>query len=787
MSLEDFDNVWVSELIFAVGRETQEILDVTGDAAGSLGTPPETLVGLPLFMFVHRDDLQAAQDAFDRTVANGRATWEGRVQRADGTFVAYGWEGRLGLDGETIYARSRDLGLVRAAVADMRVYERLADLTADLLIVADDQGRIVQVNRSVAEAHNALEHDFTGTFLTDYVPAEGKRILNEIPMRVLNGEAVIDFRVPALDGLGGEMIMEGTATFDELTNRWYVVERNVTERVRREEELEITQRFFDLSASQLVLVDAEDCVVRANRSFLSLIGWELDEVVGADILDALRVVGGSNLRAKLALARVGGPADSLEVRVRVGGAPRTLEILPSAAEDGGSVYLSCRDVTEERSLRAELVRRASHDPLTGLANRPSLLDAIESDLASGAFVAVVALDLDGFKKINDSLGHAAGDALLVAIADRLDQQTRGVDIVARMGGDEFVILLRGVPDLATVGLVGDKIQRAFGHPFDVLGRPVDISASVGATGGHRSTHTREQLLLEADLSTYAAKQASDGTCRVFDEELRYRADFAGAVEEHLRRVINSSYFDLDVLEIRGVDGKTLGVGAIAPAVSISGDRRWNEASMLVAKNLGLLGAISARITNEAVRRLASWLSANPHATLEIVYDAAELSMKGFDTQLLGVLHDNAVDPHQFVVSLSGLDGLAAHSPEAAAVNALRRAGVRIALAESSVDARTLSVLASVGIDRIEVDAARLAAWADGSVNRLIADTVLDIADRLGVEVLVDAGFNPDVVDLPTVFRNCSPTSVEFSRPIPVEDFLAPSILESSAPGETDVD
>lgn len=784
MSLDHFDTEWVSELIFAVDVETQAILDVTGDVEACLGSSPNLLVGLPLFMSVHRDDAEEAQAAFQRTVDEGRAVWEGRVQRVDGAFVQYGWEGRLGLDGKTIYARSRDLGRVRAAIADMRVYERLADLTTDLFIVVNDEGRIVQANQAVAEAHNALDHEFIGTLLSDYVTNEGKRVLGEMPRRLMSGESVIDFRIPALDGLGGEMIMEGTASFDDVTNRWYVVERDVTDRVVREQELEITQRFFDLSASQLLLVDADDCVVRANRSFLDVADRDLDDVQGRDILDAMRVVGGNDFRSLLERVRGGDAVDAVEVRVRVRGAQRSLEVQLSAAVERGAVYLSCRDVTEERSLQAELLRRATRDPLTSLANRPSLLEAIEADLKTAAFVAIIMLDLDGFKKINDSLGHAAGDALLMGIAERLEQRTRGVDIVSRMGGDEFIILLRGVPDLATVGLVGDKIRRAFDEPFEVLGRPVVIGASVGATGGYGSSRSSEELLLQADLAAYSVKQSGLDRCRVFDDDLSTQADFAGAVEEHLRRVLTAEDFDLDVVEFRDASDRPIGVGVIAPAVAISGERRWNGESMSVAKRLGLLGPISTRLTEEAVRQLTPWLQTHPDAYLEIVYDVSEVSMSGFASMLLELLEAHGVGPQQFVVSLASLEEFGSETIDPEVIEDLRSSGLRVALAESCADADTLSVITAIGVDRIDIDAAHVAAFGEGSVSRIVADTVFDIADRLGIEVMVDASFTPDMVDLMAVFRNCSPVEFVFEEAMPIDEFVA---TNSSVVAEVEID
>lgn len=780
MSLEDLGSVWVSELIFAVDVETMKILDVTGDVEACLGSSPSQLVGLPLFVAVHRDDIDEANAAFQRTVEEGRATWEGRVRRVDGEFVRYGWEGRLGIDGTTIYARSRDVERARIAIAEFRVFERLADLTADLMLVVDSAGLIIQANQAAKDTYDWEGQCIVGSPLTDYVVDE--RLLTQFARRLKAGDSIIEFQVPSLTGDGRELIMEGTATFDFVTNRWYVVERDVTERVEREQELEITRRFFDLSGSQLVLVDRDNRVVRANRSFLEVAEWEVEDVVGLDILDALRVVGGADVTALLASARRGESEGVNEIRVRVDGAPRRFEVELSAAVDGGAVYLSCRDVTEERSLQAELRRRASCDPLTGLANRPAVLEAIESDLASGEHVVVIMLDLDGFKKVNDTLGHAAGDELLVRIAQRLDRRTRATDIVARMGGDEFIVLPRGIPDAATIEVVGEKIRQAFLEPFEVQGRPVEILAAVGATGGHRTSHTSQELLLEADLAAYSAKHAGSGECRIFDAELRDQADFASAVEEHLRRVLSAAEFALEVVELTHCDDDQVGLGIVAPAVAISGERRWNSESLRIAKNLGLLGAISARMTEEAVRRLAPWLRADRQRYLEIVFSLSEVSIGGFDLMLMGVLADHGVDPAQFVVGISDHGDVDAGAFDPDVIASLRAAGVRVALSDSFADAQTLSILSNVGLDRIDVDLAHVAATEEGSVKRLITNTVLDIADRLGITVLVDASFTPDLIDIDKVFRGSEPTRVLSAAPVPMEDFL-----DESAAGQPQIE
>jgi diguanylate cyclase (GGDEF)-like protein/PAS domain S-box-containing protein len=559
-------------------------------------------------------------------------------------------------------------------------------------------------------------------------------------------------------------------TSDEVTDR-SCLEGDVTERDAREHELEVTQRFFELSTSLLALVDADDRIMRANGAFVAAVGVSSDRLVGMDIVETLGATQPAALRRTLDVVRSSTTADRHEVGVTLRESSQVLDIHFAPARQGGILYLSGRDITEERSLQKELMRRATRDGLTGLVNRASLVESIETDLATEELTAFLMLDLDGFKQINDSLGHAAGDDLLRQIGERLTARTRSVDLVARFGGDEFAVLLRGVPDGPTALLVAEKLRSAVSEPLDVLGRSVNVTASIGVAVGRRSSHVTEQLLIEADLAAYAAKEQGADRSRMFDDELRAAADFAHAVEEHLRRVLDAPLFELEIVPVEDLDGRTVGVGVTAPAIAISGQRRWNAKTMGVAKRLGLLGSLSLRLASESISGLSGWLATHPDAYLDIVVDVIEIAVAGFADQLLELLAGNDVPAHQLVVSLTGVADTGIQAVELAAIDRLRTAGVRVSFAGSRADTNTLAALQLECIDRIDIDTGRVALASDGSIDRLIATTVFDIADRLGIEIVADASFAPDVVDTVSIFPNCAPVGLVFGQPIPITEFL----------------
>jgi diguanylate cyclase (GGDEF)-like protein len=216
------------------------------------------------------------------------------------------------------------------------------------------------------------------------------------------------------------------------------------------------------------------------------------------------------------LVTIGPAADSGLVVVAAGTALLSLLVLARLA---GLVGILARDVAKRRALEAQLSYQAFHDPLTGLVNRRRFVEAAESALGSGSMpgsVAALFLDLDDFKTVNDSLGHAAGDELLVAVADRIRNGLRASDMAARLGGDEFGILLRDIPNASFAKAVADRLLENLDQPFTVAGVSVEVGASVGIAVDSPSMRTVDDLLGDADVAMYQAKALGKGRHHVFN-------------------------------------------------------------------------------------------------------------------------------------------------------------------------------------------------------------------------------------------------------------------------------
>jgi diguanylate cyclase (GGDEF)-like protein/PAS domain S-box-containing protein len=315
---------------------------------------------------------------------------------------------------------------------------------------------------------------------------------------------------------------------------WQGVMVDITERKRAEEAMRDSElkfrTIFDAAAFGVLTVDLRGRIDEANQTVEQLGGYGPGELNGRPTVTLIHSEDAETLTAVSELLL--GRRERCEVEHRFLRADesavwcRTVMALVRAP-DGGPAYAIAmlEDISDRKEAEDELVRRALHDPLTGLPNRSLLLDRLAVDVARSerhpeTGVAVIFLDLDDFKEVNDTLGHRAGDELLVAVADRLSRAVRPSDTVARYGGDEFVVLVGDVPSVAEAKWLGERIGTVIRGVYRLEGRDHPCTASVGVTLGTDPDATPQSLLREADMAMYMAKADGRDRTMVFDSAAR---------------------------------------------------------------------------------------------------------------------------------------------------------------------------------------------------------------------------------------------------------------------------
>jgi diguanylate cyclase (GGDEF)-like protein/PAS domain S-box-containing protein len=485
-----------------------------------------------------------------------------------------------------------------------------------------------------------------------------------------------------------------------------------------------------------------------------------------------------------------GFAQTIELRVRhADGGWRIIEaigrnLLDQPAVEG--IVVNARDVTERTRMREELARQAVHDHLTGLPNRVLLLDrlglALERVARQSSSLAVLFVDLDHFKLVNDTLGHSAGDELLVAITGRLRAAMRPADTIARFGGDEFVVLCEDVGSVDGALAVASRLESALAAPFTLAGRELFVTMSVGIALGHDPGIDAEALLSEADSAMYRAKERGRHRIEVFDERLRSDAIRRLETESALRRGLERGEFELWYQpQVDLVQGRVVGAEALV---------RWRHpvAGLVLpdrfvptAEETGLIVPIGTWVLREACSEATRWPSADDEPLLVSVNLSAR---QVNDPDLLAVVEaallDSGLEPARLVLEIteSAVMQDAARSIEI--LHGLKALGVGLATDDFGTGYSSLSYLQQFPIDYLKIDRSFVKDLGIGANTRAIVASVITMARSLGMRTVAEGIEEQAHIDALRSLGCDFAQGYWYARPLPV-DALRELLREATIP------
>jgi diguanylate cyclase (GGDEF)-like protein len=384
--------------------------------------------------------------------------------------------------------------------------------------------------------------------------------------------------------------------------------------------------------------------------------------------------------------------------------------------------------------RAILARQAFRDPLTELGNRKLFIDHATDALADAddTMTAVILIDLDGFKSVNDTYGHAAGDELLRAAAERLNANVRANDTVSRLGGDEFVVLLPRLVDDQIADTVANRILRDLAQPLLIGEAVLSIPASAGIALTRGGGTDVDDVMREADLALYQAKSDGKGVARRFDPAQFAAAEQRRQEEAELRRALDLAEFEVHYQPIVNLAGEhTVGVEALV---------RWRHpergllppaAFLDLAEAMGLLPRLGGWVLEEACRQAAEWQRETPGFELNVNLSASQLGNPDLVEEVRGVLARTGLPPDLLVLELTESVALTDLAESARVLGALKTLGVRIALDDFGTGFSSLSHLGTLPVDVVKIDRSFVQAMRD-SGGASVAEAVLQIARTFGL-------------------------------------------------------
>ena len=461
----------------------------------------------------------------------------------------------------------------------------------------------------------------------------------------------------------------------------------------------------------------------------------------------------------------------------------------------GCVRLRAR-ASRERRARVEaegiaerFARDALHDPLTGLANRALLLDRLELALARAARtdgrVGLLFLDLDGFKAVNDQHGHGAGDRLLIELATRLSGAVRAGDLVARQGGDEFVLLCEDVQDEAALTALAEQVANAACAPWLVGGQQVVMTISVGvrlAVGGERA----DVVLRDADVAMYEAKTSGGSRWVVFDTVIRTRAAVRASLETDLRRGLQAR--ELEAWFQPVVD---LATGEVTGAEALA---RWQHPSrglvmpdefIRAAEESGLIRTLGAQVLQAACRQAVAWRFPQTGRVLHVNTTARELSAHGFPGAVAAVLHAEGMDAGSLCLEITERQLVDEHPLVQRNLEELRRLGVALAIDDFGTEYASFSYLRRLPVDVLKIDRSFVRDLGDSPRDAAIVGGIVAMARALGIRTVAEG---VETAEQAAVLRGAGVDEAQgwlFGRPRPADAFAATWLPEHDPVGSTD--
>ena len=640
--------------------------------------------------------------------------------------------------------------------------QAIASSMPDVLMVLDAQGTFKEVLAAQPQALSVPAEQLLGRKMHDFLPAEmAKTGMKKIAEALASGQTQsMDYQLQTLSGLRAfEGRIQPLGTQVQGLPAVLFLARDTTERMKvegalRESELRFRSLLRDIPSISVQGYTADGTTIYWNKASEHLYGFTEEEALGRNLTDLIIPSPAHGLvrdeMRHMFATGISIPAAEVKLQRKDGSLVDVYSSHAYVEIAGQSPEMFCIDIDISRRKAAEEEARylAFYDALTRLPNRRLLIDRLKHVMASsersGLQAALLFLDLDNFKTLNDSRGHAVGDLLLVEVAHRLQSCVREEDTVARLGGDEFVVVLHNLSnnesDAATqVREVGEQMLVALRQPYDLAGQQHHMSASMGATLLSDSHVSTDEVLKQADMAMYRAKDAGRNTLRFFDPDMQETVNQRALLEAEMHHGLRHSQFMLLYQAQVDSQGRVTGAealvrwqhpvkGIVSPAVFIG-----------LAEESGLILPLGHWVLQEAMRQQAVWRKdpALSHLRLAINVSARQFRQEDFVEQVLQVLEESGANPRRITLELT--ESLLLQDVEGVinTMRTLRAHGLGFSLDDFGTGYSSLNYLKRLPLDQIKIDQGFVRDALSNPSDAAIAYAIITLANKLGLGVIAE--------------------------------------------------
>jgi diguanylate cyclase (GGDEF)-like protein/PAS domain S-box-containing protein len=667
---------------------------------------------------------------------------------------------------DALEALDPDLQLIDRALASGKANPTRANLDRQVASMRPAIGRIIF---RIKDLYDAEEQGFFGA-LSGTLSARNS---SERLLVGLSGMVLVVGLALALS-LRQRVRKDFARAYQTLTVE--VEERKAAERALRASE----ERFRSLvqnSSDVISIVDADGGVRYHSESVRRVLGYDPGELVDGDPLslvhpdDRERV---ARFVAEAALRPGVTAAETWRIRHRDGAWLHSETVAANLLEDPNvrGLVLNTRDVSDRKELEAQLVHQAFHDGLTGLANRTLFAERVEHALGRSGKgeLAVLFIDLDDFKHVNDSLGHAAGDQLLVAAARRLQGCLRPADTAARLGGDEFAVLLERVTDAEAAAAVAGRVLDTLHQPFGLNGRTIPIKASLGVATGRPGTDEAEELLRNADVAMYAAKAGGKDRYELFRPDMHEDMLQRLELETELRHAADRDQLVLHyqpIVEL--VSGRITRVEALV---------RWEHptkgllppsAFIPLAEEQGLIGPIGNWVLLQACLQARRWQDQFPDApplSVHVNLSGRQLEEQRLVGEVVQALDTARLSPRLLTLEITESVLVSDIEAMSARLRELKGLGVLLAIDDFGTGYSSLSYLRRFPIDMLKIDKAFVDGIGRGREDTALAHAIIKLSNTLQLHAVAEGIEEPEQATNLVTLGCRDGQGFYFSRPLP---------------------
>jgi diguanylate cyclase (GGDEF)-like protein/PAS domain S-box-containing protein len=611
----------------------------------------------------------------------------------------------------------------------------------------------------------------------------------------------IECRLCRADGVYRWWLIRGVPLQDNTGNilKWFGTCTDIQDLKMIEEvlftEKENAQIRLNSIGDAVICTDISETINYLNSVAEKMTGWTLEEAAGHRVSEVLRIKSGTTgeftsnpieeaIRQDKTLLL---PSNAVfirrdEIQIPVEG---SIAPIRSRESHAAGAIIVVRDVSTARAMSYQMIHLAAHDSLTGLPNRLLLNDRVGQAIALATRhkkqIALLFLDLDGFKHVNDSLGHSTGDKLLQATGKRLVDCVRAADTVSRQGGDEFVVLLSEVEHPEDVATTARRMLKVVAEPQSIDLHDLHITASIGLSVYPDDGLDAETLIKNADTAMYQAKENGRQSYQFFKPAMNTRAVERQSIEESLRRALERQEFALHYQpKVNLRTGEIVGAEALI---------RWTHPSrgsvspgqfIPVAEDCGLILPISQWVLREACKQTRAWADAGlPAVTMAVNISAMEFRQESFLEDIFVALKKTGLDPRSLELEIT--EGILMKRAESAAsvLQALRAAGVRIAIDDFGTGYSSLSYLRKFPIDALKIDQSFVRQITMNTDDATIVSAIISMGQSMKLRVIAEGVETQKELEFLQAHQCDECQGYYFSRPILPEQFA--KLLETGIP------